>query len=427
MSRTANSTPSIVLVGTDFRRASLELREQVSYGPEQTTEILVHLLARPEIAEACLLSTCNRTEVYVRPREHEENAFRSALEEVFLPRAPDIESQGRLYVKWRQDAAEHLLAVACGLESMVLGEPEILGQVKQATAAADAVGAAGAVLRQLLRTAASAGKRARSETGLSAGAVSFGYAVLELARNIFSHLEESRVLLLGAGEIAYQVARNLKERGVQHLSIANRTRARADAFREEFPETHVVDFDDRHTIAAQSDLVISTTGADEPVLLRADLDAALGRRRGPLLIVDLGVPRNVEPTVGRLDNVFLHDIDALETLISHNLKRRREAVPQCREIIDHELTRFYSWFRSLEAEPLVASLQRRAETIRRREVERVLREFPDETHPQLEQLTRSLVRKILHHPSTRLRRPEGDGLPHLALVRELFQLDEEEK
>lgn len=419
--------PSLVLVGTDFRRASLELRERVAYSPDQATDALVHLLARSEVAEACLLSTCNRTEVYVRPRHTEEAAFRAALERVFLERYGEIEAQGKLYVKWHTEAAEHLMAVACGLESMVLGEPEILGQVRQAAHLAEAVGASGTVLRQLLRAALTAGKRARSETAISTGAVSFGYAVVELARNIFSHLEDCRVLLLGAGEISYQVARNLKERGVQHLTIANRTRERAEGFREEFPEAHVADFEQRQEALAGADLVVTSTAAEEPILSTAQVASAMARRRSrPLLVVDLGVPRNVEGKAGRLENVFLHDIDALETLVGHNLRRRREEVPRVEEIIERELGLFYGWFRSLEAKPLVDRLQRRAEEIRQREVQRVLEQFPAGTHPALEQLTRSLVRKILHHPSTRLRRSEGDNLPHLALVRELFQLDEED-
>src|SRR5215470_5283835 len=179
--------PPLLLVGTDFRCAPLELRERVSYKAEEGEELLVHLLARPAVAEAFLLSTCNRTEILLQPRDEDE-AYRTALELVFLKRVPDLEKPGRLYVKRNGEAARHLLAVASGLESMVLGEPEILGQVRQAATIAETVGAEGPVLRRLLRSALAAGGRARQETALAAGAVSLGYATVELARNIFSSL-----------------------------------------------------------------------------------------------------------------------------------------------------------------------------------------------------------------------------------------------
>ncbi|MBW8875042.1 MAG: glutamyl-tRNA reductase [Acidobacteria bacterium] len=420
--------PPLLLVGTDYRCSPIELREKVAYGKEETEEMLVHLLARTEVAEAFLLSTCNRTEVYLQPRD-EEGAYHAILDMVFLHRVPELERPGRLYVKRNGEAARHLLGVASGLESMVLGEPEILGQVKQASALAEAVGAEGPVLRRLLRSAAAAGKRARQETAITSGAVSLGYAVVELARNIFRGLEECQVLLIGAGEIARSVARPVVERGARELRVANRSLERAQQFKAEFPNAEILAFDDRLTALQTADLVIASTGADEPVLTRAHLKAAMKHRPSrPLLVVDLGVPRNVEPRAGRLENVFLHAIDSLDTLIQRNLKRRKEEVPKVEEIIEQELTLFRGWVRGLEAEPLIARLQKQAEKIRRNEMEAALARFPQETHEELERLTRSLVRKILHHPSTRLRTRDGGAgdLSRLDMVRELFHLDDDE-
>lgn len=416
--------PPLLLVGTDFRCSPLELRERVAYGREEAEKALVHLLARPEVAEAVLLSTCNRTEIYLQPRD-EDGAYRAALEMVFLAREPELERPGRLYVKRSGEAARHLLAVASGLESMVLGEPEILGQIKAAAALAEAVGAEGPVLKRLLRSAGAAGSRARQETGISAGAVSLGYATVELARNIFSGLENCRVLLIGAGEIARSVARPLVERGAREMRVANRSAERARQFQAEFPAAAAVPFDDRLAAVQEADLVVVSTGADEPVLTRRDLAAAMRKRRTrPLLLVDLGVPRNVEPAAGRVENVFLHAIDSLDHLIQRNLKRRKEEVPRVEEIVEQELGHFSSWFRGLEAEPLIARLQKQAERIRQRELAAALPRFPADTHEELERLTRSLVRKILHHPSNRLRARDGAGdLSRLDLVRELFHLD----
>ncbi|HSF44106.1 MAG TPA: glutamyl-tRNA reductase [Thermoanaerobaculia bacterium] len=419
--------PPLLLIGTDFRCSPIELRERVSVGKDEAENVLVHLLASPGIGEVFLLSTCNRTEVYLQPREEDE-AYRAALETVFLSRVQEMERPGRLYVKRNGEAAHHLLAVASGLESMVLGEPEILGQVKQATALAEAVGAAGPVLRRLLRTAASAGKRARQETALSEGAVSLGYATVELARNIFKGLEHCRVVLIGAGEIARSVARPLVERGAKELKVANRSAERALQFKEEFPEAILVPFEERLAAVRTAELVIASTGADEPVLTKKQLQEVMSHRQtDPLLVVDLGVPRNVEPSAGKIGNLFLHTIDSLDHLIQRNLKKRKEEVPKVEEILEQELSHFRGWYRGLEAEPLIARLQKQAERIRQQELADALSHFPAETHADLEKLTRSLVRKILHHPSKRLRSHDGaQDLPRLDLVRELFHLDDDD-
>jgi glutamyl-tRNA reductase len=422
--------PSLLLIGTDFRCSPLELREKVAYGGHDCEDLLVHLLARPGIAEAFLLSTCNRTEIYVQPRDKEE-AYRAALELTFLRRVQVMEKPGPLYVKRNDEAARHLHGVASGLESMVLGEPEILGQIKHQSALAETVGASGPVIRRLLRSAGSAGARSRQETAISSGAVSFGYAIVELARNIFSGMENCRVLLIGAGEIARSVARPLVERGARELKVANRGAERARQFQEEIPQAQVLSFEERMNAVREAEVVVVTTGADEPVLTRKQLKEAMrARSTSPLLVVDLGVPRNVEPSAGKIENVFLHTIDSLENLIQRNLKRRKEEVPRVQEIIEEELGQFRAWFRNLEAEPVVAQIQRQAERIRQQEVEAVLSRFPAETHGDLERLTRSLVRKILHHPSAHLRGQQGEGAPkhdlsRLHVVRELFHLDED--
>jgi glutamyl-tRNA reductase len=309
---------------------------------------------------------------------------------------------------------------------MVLGEPEILGQVKQAALLADAVGSSGVVIRRLTGGAASAGARARSETGNSAGAVSLGYAVVELARNIFTALDRTRVLLVGAGETAKLTARALIERGARDVHLVNRGAERARALRLEIPELGEAEWDDLPAAVAASDVVVATTSAPEPLLTAAMLRQVAANRSGPLLVVDLGVPRNVEPAAARLDNVFLHSLDSLESLIERNLRRRREDVPAVEELVERELERFRAWYRTLEAEPLVELLQKQAERIRADELARALADLPPETHAAVDRLTRSLVRKILHHPSARLRgKYGGDDLPRLELVRELFQLDEE--
>jgi glutamyl-tRNA reductase len=420
--------PPLLLVGTDYRCSPLEVRERVSYDMSAGEELLVHLLANPGVSEAFLLSTCNRTEVYVQPRD-EEAAYRAVLDLAFVRREPELEKPGRLYVKRNGEAARHLLAVASGLESMVLGEPEILGQVKQAAGLAEAVGAEGPVLRRLLRSAASAGARSRQETGISAGAVSLGYAIVELARQIFKGLEECRVLLIGAGEIARSVSRPIVERGARELKVANRSAERARQFQEELPQALLVPFEERVAAVQAAEVVVVSTGAGEPVLTRRQLREAMSARRtDPLLVVDLGVPRQVETAAGRLNNLFLHTLDSLDTLIQRNLKLRKEEVPRVEEILDQEMDLFRAWYRGLGAEPVVVRLQKQAERIRQQEVAQALHRFPPETHDDLERLTRALVRKILHHPSAHLRNREGGkDVSRLELVRELFHLEDDDQ
>ncbi|MEM7481874.1 MAG: glutamyl-tRNA reductase [Acidobacteriota bacterium] len=416
----ASSLP-ILLVGTDHRNAPIELREKVSYGADEAERTLVHLLAREEIAEAYLLSTCNRTEVYVVAQGY-DSAYRTAAEVVFVKREAQLEELGHLYVQRGDQAARHLLRVASGLESMVLGEPEILGQVKTAAGLAESIGAAGPLLQKLQRYAARAGARARSETAIGTGAVSLGYATVELARVIFDRLGDLRILIVGAGETARLVARNLIDKGASRVRLANRGQERAAALRAELPTIEIVPFGDLAAQANDSDLLVTTTSADESLLSQEDLPV---RRSRPLLVVDLGVPRNVEPAVGRLENVFLHTVDSLETLIQKNLKRRREEVAKVEELIEEELAQYLGWARGLAAEPMIEQLQKKAEAIRQRELLVAQARFPTELHDEVDRLTRSLVRKILHNPSAHLRgqgRTEGE----LELIRELFRLDGDE-
>ena len=415
--------PRLLLIGVSHRCAPLELRERVTYDAEAARTLLQSLQASEEIAEAFLLSTCNRTEIYLLP-DRDAAAYRLALQQVFLARAPEIEAEGRFYVKRGDDAAHHLFQVAGGLRSMVLGEPEVLSQVRRAARLAEEAAASGDVLRRLLRSAVAAGARVRRDTSIASGAVSYGYAVVELARGLFERIELCSVLLVGAGETARQAARNLLERGVGEIVVTNRSPGRVEEFLALFPQARAVPFDRRREAIDGADVIVASTAAAKPVLSREDLAAAMAvRGPRPLLVVDLGVPRNVEVRTGELANLVLHDIDSLEDLIAENLKRRRDEIPWSQEILDHELEHFLAWYRGRVAEPLIAQLQKRAERIRRREVASLRKHFPPETHPQLEQLTRSVVRKILHHPSVYLRTAERRQLD---VVRRLFRLDEDE-
>jgi glutamyl-tRNA reductase len=277
-----------------------------------------------------------------------------------------------------------------------------------------------------MASAIDAAGRARRQTAIGTGAVSFGFSVVDLARNIFQRLEQCSVLILGAGETSTQVARSFYESGAGRLLVANRGQKRAEALQKVVPGVEILPFEARRRILGEVDIVVASTAAEEAILTRKDLEPALGTRRGrPLLIADLGLPRNVDPEVGGLENVFLQDIDALEGLIAQNLRRRREEVPRVQEILEHEFERFELWCQGRAAAPLVRQLQKRAEDIRRSTLDASRKRFPEETHEHLEQLTRALVRKLLHHPSQQLRRGDLSD-EHLEATRRLFQLDHDE-
>ena len=417
----------LLLVGVDYHTAPLEIRENVARSREGTEELLVDLLARPEIAEAFVLSTCNRTETYVRPYD-DRRALRTALDLTFGRHREQIESEGRFFVLRDHEASRHLLCVAAGLESMVLGEPEILGQVKRAGEVAEETGAWGDLLRRLVRRAVATGRRSRNETDFGAGAVSLGYAVVELARQIFTRLDTRQAVFVGAGETARLALTAMREKGAQKITVVNRSPERAAALVDSFPGTEHRPFDDLYEVLATADIAVAATSARGPIVAADEMQRVMRQRSGrPLLLVDLGVPRNVEQEVGGLENLFLHDIDSLRHLIDRNLEQRRSQIPSVEAIVDIELGDFLSREGGRAAEPLVAMLQRRAEELRRQELERVRDRFPDGTHEDLERLTKAIVRKLLHHPSTRLRAGGADHASRLEVARELFQLENDER
>jgi glutamyl-tRNA reductase len=416
--------PALLLVGVDHRTAALDLREKVALGATESADLLVELLAHPEVAEACVLSTCNRTELYLYGAG--ADPYPLALDHPFRLRAPELVDEGRLYVLRGHEAARHLLRVAAGLESMVLGEPEILGQVKQAAALAARVGATGVLLDRLLQAAVQAGRRARSETAVGEGSISLGSAVVDLAANIFRDLADRSALLLGAGDTARMAAHSLIEAGLSEVAVANRSPQRLARLLEAVPALHPLPWNERTAAVRRADLIVVATAAQTPVLTRAQLASAMRRRAGrSLLLVDLAVPRNVDPRAAGLGNLFLHTVDSLQILVARNLEQRRHEIWRVERIIERELEHLGGRVAGVEAEPVVAELQRRADRIRRRELAAALDHFPPHTHEQLERLTRSLVRKILHHPSTTLRRRTEDQPAQLDLVRHLFRLDDD--
>lgn len=423
----------LAVVGASHRTAPIELRERLALARGELADALRTLSGQG--AEVVVLSTCNRTELYLAAPEGESDA---AVEEAVdllaarLGMAPD--AAGRLlYVQRDRDAAEHLMRVAAGLDSMILGEPQIQGQVREAYASArEAAGPGGPVvgpaLNKLFQIALSVGGRVRSETGLGIGAASVSSAAVELAKKIFGSLRGRRALVLGAGEMSEVTLECLRAEGVRSTIVANRTWDRACELAERWGG-EAIRWEGFAEALPQVDIVVCSTAAPHPVLTRERLRAALpnGAAR-PLCILDIAVPRDVEPAVGNEEGVFLYDIDDLQQIVDDNLGRRRGQLPAAEAVVAEGVEDFWAWYSSLAVVPTIRALRDHGEQVRREETARVLRQLghlTPEDREAVDALTRSILNKLLHTPTVRLREAAGNGRGTgvLDTARYLFHLD----
>ncbi|MDX1650576.1 MAG: glutamyl-tRNA reductase, partial [Myxococcota bacterium] len=414
---------NLLLVGMSHHTASLEMRER--YAVADAGPAVAKLAADPEIEEAVLLSTCNRVEVLVVCRHLE--AARARLRRLF---ARELAAAGSddgaalaeaLYELVDGGAVRHLFRVACAVDSMVVGEPQILGQVKDAYRTAVEVRACGPVLGRLYQRAFATAKRVRNETRIAERPVSVARVAVDLAREIFESLEDKAALLVGAGEMTELALETLRAQGLAEVRVANRTPARAFELARRFDAT-AHGLDELPALLARSDVVLTSIGGDGPLLTPALLEEALRHRRGrALFLIDIGVPRNVDPAAHRLDNVFLYDLDDLQSVAESNAAERRREVERAEAIVDEERQRFDGWLSALQAVPTIRRLRARAEAVRTRELSRWLArmDLPPETHQAVEALTRAIVNKILHAPISRLREEveREEGLAHLEAAR----------
>jgi glutamyl-tRNA reductase len=417
----------LFVAGLSHRTAPLALREQLVVDEDKLREILADLVGRGTCAELMILSTCNRVEVYgvaEVPGEARGAAFRhlGAQRGVGLPTLEPL-----IYVKDGGEAVQHAFRVASSLDSMVLGEPQILGQVKDAFALAQSCRTVGPILHSLMSQAFAVAKRVRSDTEVGRHAVSVSFAAVELARKIFDGLDGRSVLLVGAGEMGELAARHLQEQGTLPVYIANRTMARAQDLARELAGT-VVPFENLYGAVTQVDIVITSTAASEPIVRAAELARILPARRGrPLFFVDIAVPRNVEPAVNDLDDVFVYDVDDLRSVVEANLRERHREAQRAEALIEREVAKFADRLRSLEVVPTIVSLREKLEEIRTAELARALGRLPaadEPTRQALEALSQGIVNKILHAPTVKLRDSSkaGHGPRWIEVISELFGL-----
>jgi glutamyl-tRNA reductase len=402
----------LLLVGISHRTAPIELRERVDFHARGLEHALRTLAARSQQGgELAVLSTCNRAELYVACEDVE--TARAELVS-FVGSFHGVEAaalEPHVYHVVDIEAARHLFRVAAGLDSLVVGEPQILGQVKEAHGAARDAATAGPLLNRLFHSSFAVGKRVRSETGLGAGAVSVSYAAVALAKKIFGNLDGRAVLVIGAGEMGKLTAQHMKSQGVRNVTIVSRTMANAARTADAIGGATAAPWDDMDAALVASDIVITATGAASPVLTRTRLEAAMRQRRSrPLFIIDIAVPRDVEAAAGEIEQVFLYNIDDLQAAVRENMARRTSEVTRAEAIVDEELDRFGSWMRARGVIPTVVALRQSFEAIRRAELDRLdfkLSALPqdarDEARARVDEITHLIVEKLLLTPTEQLK------------------------
>jgi len=419
---------NLVFVGWNHRGAPLDLRERLAFTPEKARLALEGLFAERILAEGAIVSTCNRAEIYgVSDRDDDVDALSAFFSR--FHRVDDVLLRETALTGRGDATVRHLFRVAAGLDSMVLGEAQILGQIREAHRVATAAGSLRAVTNRLFMNALECGKRVRAETGLGTRPTSVAGLALALAGRIFESLNGRRALLVGAGETAELTARLLLDEGVTEIVVANRSFDRAQTLAAA-SGGRAVPWEQRAAAAAEVDLVLSATNATEPVLTADELRAAraASRRRGPLLVLDLAVPRDVEVAVGDLPDVYRYDLDALTGMADANTKARLEEVPRAEAIVEECVRRFADWWGGLLQADVVRGLREKVEKIRLAEIEKYagrLSGLSEKDRATVERLTETLVGRILHEPSVGLK--EGDASERLekaSSVRSLFRLDE---
>ena len=421
----------LLLVGASHRTASVALRERLDFSSRGLEQALQAVAGRPAAAEVVVISTCNRAEVYVACRDLDSSVedLRAFFSEFHRVSADEI--RPHLYAHRDYDAARHLFRVSSGLDSLVVGEPQILGQIKDAFRIATETRTAGPLLNKLFHWAFGVGKRVRSETGLAEGAVSVSFAAVSLARKIFGNLAGRRVLVIGAGEMGKLTALHLKAQGVASVTITSRTLAHAQELADEVGG-RVTPWDALSTVLRDSDIVITVTGSPTPILTKAAIKAAMpASRTRPVFLIDIAVPRDVDPAAGEIEQVFLYNIDDLQAIVRENLQRRGAEVIRAEQIVDEEVQKFSNWQRSREAVPTIVALRQRFEAIRKSELERLepkLAGLPPEARARVDEITRLLVEKLLLHPTEQLKNAGDAHLTsqYIAAVSRLFDLADRE-
>ncbi len=413
---------SLLAVGINHKTAPVDIRERVAFAPDLLASAMQDLASCQTVSEVAIISTCNRTELLCSS-SNDGNEVIDWFQDYHRLKAEEVKPY--VYIHPDQMAVRHVLRVASGLDSLVLGEPQILGQIKSAYSKALEAGTIGKMLGRLFQHTFSVAKQIRTDTAIGSSPVSVAFAAVSLAKQIFSDMGEHTALLIGAGETVELAARHLHANGIGRIIIANRTIEKAHAVAEEFGG-YAIALGEIPNHLAEADIVISSTASQLPILGKGAVESAIKqRKRRPMLMVDIAVPRDIEPEVGALDDIYLYTVDDLQEIIEEGLKSRQEAAKQAEEIIDTQVTHFMGWVRSLDAVSTISQYRQQAQALRERELAKALAKLNQGAPAEqvLEKLAHTLTNKLIHAPSTQLSQAGRDGrLDVLDAARELFEL-----
>lgn len=416
---------AFLALGINHKTASVDVRERVAFTPEQMVEALQQVCRQTPSREAAILSTCNRSELYMEQDGVDADAVLRWLADYHKLNLDEVRAAAYIYQD--EAAVRHMMRVACGLDSMILGEPQILGQLKSAYAVAREAGTVGPLLGRLFQATFSTAKTVRTDTAIGENPVSVAFAAVSLAKQIFSNLGQSQALLIGAGETITLVARHLHEQGVQRIVVANRTLERANVLAQELGAQAIL-LSDIPQALAKSDIVISSTASQLPILGKGAVESALKQRKHkPIFMVDIAVPRDIEPEAGKLDDVYLYTVDDLHEVIEENLKTRQGAAMAAEEMVVGGTQEFMSRLRELAAVDVLRAFRQQAEKIRDDELAKAQRLLANGAPAEeaLAAFARGLTNKLLHAPSVQMKKLTAEGrVDALVLAQQLFALDD---
>lgn len=421
---------NILVVGLNHRTADVDVREKLAFNGPKLEEGLLRIKELPAIEEAIILSTCNRVEIYADVKGHEDA---SETLTTFLSEFHSLDRTAlrkSLYFLKGEDAVRHIFRVSASLDSMVVGEPQILGQMKDAFDFALQKKTTGMLLNRLMKKAISVAKRIRTETKIAENAVSISFAAVELARKIFTDLSEKSFMLLGAGDMAELAARHMMNFNVREVIVVNRTFERGCELANEF-NGRAVRFEDFLKEMVHADIIICSTNAPTYVLRREDMQRVMKERRNkPVFIIDISVPRNIDPEINNIDNVYLYDVDDLQGVVEENIMERKKEAEMAEAIIHEEIAAFQKWISSLDSIPTVVALRNKAEEIKKDELDRLMNKFPElgeKERKAIEYMASAIVNKLIHPPTIAIKEDSEDREELIAVIKKLYGLNGDEE
>lgn len=418
---------NLVGITINHNTAPIELREALHLSKDEIVE-LIPRLKQNSIAEGVVISTCNRTEIFWFPQDYSLN-FNSILDTLINFKPIEGIKPEHFSKYFSCGAVKHLFSVASGIDSLVIGDSQILGQVKDAFEISENMNFAGTILKRVFDFAVKVGKRSIKETSIGEGAVTVSYASVQIVEKIFASLEKKSALVIGAGETGELAAIHLRDKGVGHIAISNRTISKAEALAEKV-HAEIVPFPYLKEHLHKFDIILSATSADHFIISKDDIVSAMKKRKGtPMVLMDIAIPRDIDPEVKKIENVFYNDIDSLKVIVDQNIQKRKNEIPTVQKIVMEEMINLFSWYNTLDVVPAIKSIREFFDEIRSDELEKIKNKVSEEDFTKVEDMTRRMIGRLLHNPTVKLRELAESGVnlqevtTNTLILKELFNLN----